>query len=57
MVKVIELPEGLREVCSEEIWIPRDESPPIVENEGPQPTKEEEVKLKPRRKLDLGIPF
>lgn len=53
MVKVIELPEGLREVCSREVWIP--ESNPGVKKEKPQPPEED--KPEPQKKLDLGTPF
>lgn len=56
MVKVIELPESLREVCSErEIWIPKSECQTIVRNEEPQPVEEDRPRL--QKKLDLGTPL
>ena len=56
MVKVIELPENLREICPREIWVPESErqSPPaVMTDKEPQ----QESKPKPQRKLDLGTPF
>lgn len=54
MVKVIELPEVLREVCSREIWIPESECSDLIESKKLRPKEDEST---PQRKLDLGTPF
>jgi hypothetical protein len=57
MVKVIELPEGLQEVCPREIWVPESTPQTIVENKEPQPTEDKQCGPEFQRKLDLGTPL